>query len=426
MSLALRVIDVSKRYRLTEGGGGYRTIRESITAAGGALARKLVARQQREKSSANDEFWALRNVTLEIEAGEALGIIGRNGAGKSTLLKILGRVTRPTRGRVEIRGRLGSLLEVGTGFHPELSGRENIYLNGIILGMRRPEIKRRFDEIVAFAEVERFVDLPVKHYSSGMYTRLAFAVAAYLDCDVLLIDEVLAVGDARFQRKCLGAMGDLASRGRTLLFVSHNMSAVQAICGRVAWLDGGELRLLDDTAEVVKQYLMEQSRGGSLPIWHDATRPTSDDAVRLQRVAIRPEAGGPEGAITVRTPIKLEVDFWNHLDGARLSVSLMMMNAEGVIVFNTFPLNDSPWYGKPFPAGLFRSTCHIPADLLNSGWHFVDVFLVKDEGVVLARHDRVLSFEVFEGDRRTNWHGVWKGAVRPALRWDTQQIPPTD
>jgi lipopolysaccharide transport system ATP-binding protein len=291
--------------------------------------------------------------------------------------------------------------------------------------MRRPEIARKFDEIVAFSEIERFLDMPVKHFSSGMYTRLAFAVAAHLDCETLLVDEVLAVGDARFQKKCLGAMGDLASSGRTLLFVSHNVSAIQAICGQVAWLDAGELRLLGDTSDVIKKYLMEQSGGGNAPVILQPPAASGGNAVRLERAAVSPETDGLGGAITVRTPLCLEFDYWNHTEGTRLSLSVHLINAEGVTVFSTIPLNDSPWYGTPFPAGLFRSTCHIPGDLLNSGWHFVDLYVVKDEGVVLARYDRLLSFEVFEDDRRINWHGVWTGAVRPALRWETKLVSST-
>lgn len=423
---AIRVVDVSKHYRLRAGGGGYRTLRETIVGAAGVLARRIARGPIGKSPPSDDEFWALRSVTIQIEPGEAVGVIGRNGAGKSTLLKILSRVTRPTHGRVELRGRQGSLLEVGTGFHPELSGRENIYLNGIILGMRRPEIARRFDEIVAFSEVERFLDMPVKHYSSGMYTRLAFAVAAHLDCEILLVDEVLAVGDARFQKKCLGVMGNLASSGRTLLFVSHNMSAVQAICRRAAWLDSGELRLVGDTSDVIKKYLIEQSGGRNAAIVPQPTAAPGGDAVRLKRADVRPETGSPGEAITVRTPLSLEFDYWNQTEATRLSLSVHLINAEGVTVFNTFPLNNSTWYGKPYPVGLFRSTCHIPGDLLNCGWHFVDLYLVKDEGVVLARYDRLLSFEVFEDDRRTNWHGVWTGAVRPALRWDTELVSPAN
>ncbi|MGH7140894.1 MAG: ABC transporter ATP-binding protein, partial [Pirellulales bacterium] len=362
MAAAVRVIEISKRYRLgPTGGPGYRTLRESLSSAARAVGGRLLRPTTLRPGA--DAFWALRDISFDLEAGAVLGVIGRNGAGKSTLLKILGRVTKPTTGRALVRGRLGSLLEVGTGFHPELSGRENIYLNGIILGMRRGEIARRFDEIVAFAEVERFVDTPVKHYSSGMYTRLAFSVAAHLDCELLLVDEVLAVGDAGFQKKCLGVMGDLASRGRTLLFVSHNMSAVQSLCGRVAWLDGGELRLLGDTAEVVKRYLMEQNHGGNTRL--QPTACPGGGAVRLDRIAVSPEGGGPDDAVTVRTPLRLEMDYWNDIDQARLSLSILVINAEGVTVFNSFPLDDSAWYGKPYPAGLFRSTCHIPADLLN-------------------------------------------------------------
>ena len=251
---AICVEDLGKLYKI----GArlrHRTMRDALTAAITEPFRSLTtARQQ-------DEIWALRDVTFSIEQGEMVGIIGSNGAGKSTLLKILSRITKPTTGCVRIRGRVGSLLEVGTGFHPELSGRENIYLNGSILGMRKTEIQRRFDEIVAFAEVDKFLDTPIKHYSSGMYVRLAFAVAAHLEPTILIVDEVLAVGDVAFQKKCMGKMGDVAREGRTVLFVSHNMDAIQQLCRRCLLLEGGQLKAQGDCADIITHYLSVHSHG---------------------------------------------------------------------------------------------------------------------------------------------------------------------
>ena len=250
---AIRLEHLSKRFRLpAEGQPRYRTLRDELGRLGRSGLNWL-----RRGSPAGDELWALRDVSAEVPVGEVLGIIGRNGAGKSTLLKVLSRITRPTTGRAIIRGRVGSLLEVGTGFHPELTGRENIFLNGAILGMGRAEIRRKFDEIVAFAETERFLDVPVKHYSTGMHMRLAFAVAAHLDPEILLVDEVLAVGDALFQKKCLGKMQAVASGGRTVVFISHNMSAIQALSDRVLWLESGEVHRVGQPTDIVQSYLWD-------------------------------------------------------------------------------------------------------------------------------------------------------------------------
>jgi len=253
MTAAIRVEGLGKRYRLNRNAerAGYRTLRES-------LVDTISAPFRRKKESSTEDFWALDDVSFEVQPGEVVGIIGRNGAGKSTLLKILSRITKPTKGRVEINGRVGSLLEVGTGFHPELTGRENIYLNGSILGMGRKEIERKFDEIVAFAEVEKFLDTPVKRYSSGMYVRLAFAVAAHLEPEILIVDEVLAVGDAGFQKKCVGKMSDLATIGRTILFVSHQMGAVQSLCTHAIMLNNGSVRSAGAKETVIKNYLAEE------------------------------------------------------------------------------------------------------------------------------------------------------------------------
>ena len=249
----------------------------------------------RSSTPDDTDLWALRDVSFEVKRGEVVGIIGRNGAGKSTLLKILSRITEPTAGSAKIHGRVGSLLEVGTGFHPELTGRENIYLNGAILGMRRAEIERKFDEIVAFAEIERFLDTPVKRYSSGMYVRLAFAVAAHLEPEILLVDEVLAVGDAQFQKKCLGKMGDVAKEGRTVLFVSHNMVAVQTLCQRAFWLDSGQLKAQGEVGTIVTTYLRAGLAEDDVTerVWPDIATAPGNETVRLHRISVRPEDGKP-------------------------------------------------------------------------------------------------------------------------------------
>ena len=274
-AIAIRVKDLGKQFHLGEN-VRYRTVRESW--------RQLLGRGK-EKSK-DDILWALRNVSFDVKQGEVVGVIGRNGAGKSTLLKILSRITRPTEGMADIHGRVGSLLEVGTGFHPELTGRENIYLNGAILGMTGREVKAKFDDIVAFAEIEKFLDTPVKRYSSGMYVRLAFAVAAHLEPEILLVDEVLAVGDAQFQRKCLGKMGDVAGHGRTVLFVSHNLGAVAGLCNRCLLIDGGRLTAYGDTDKVIEEYTFGQKKSAEIPVI-DRTDRRGNGKVRFTHVKVR-------------------------------------------------------------------------------------------------------------------------------------------
>src|SRR2546430_16657966 len=263
--VAIRVEDLSKQYRIGAGGReAYKTLRDTLTdviMSPFRRAGKLLGGRGVRAAELGETFWALKDVSFEVKRGEVVGIIGYNGAGKSTLLKILSRITEPTEGYADIYGRVGSLLEVGTGFHPELTGRENIYLNGAILGMRKAEIARKFDEIVAFAELEKFIDTPVKHYSSGMYVRLAFAVAAHLEPEILLVDEVLAVGDITFQKKCLGKMGDVARAGRTVVLVSHQLSQIRRLCQRVLWIDGGAVRQNGPTHEVVSSYESAMARG---------------------------------------------------------------------------------------------------------------------------------------------------------------------
>ena len=303
--VAIRAEGLSKQYRIGKG-PSYKTLRDSLTGLASAAFRPW-----RRKTP--ETIWALRDVSFEIEPGEVVGVIGRNGAGKSTLLKILSRITEPTEGRAEIHGRVGSLLEVGTGFHLELTGRENIFLNGAILGMRRAEIERKFDEIVAFAEVEKFIDTPVKHYSSGMYLRLAFAVAAHLEPEILLVDEVLAVGDAAFQTKCLGKMGDVAAEGRTVLFVSHNMTAVQRLCGRCIWISKGSIGAVGGPAEVVATYLAgtTPTDGGVTPGDSDLSgheNPYPPHAALIRRIRLLDKAGSIRQTFQMGEPMTIEVE----------------------------------------------------------------------------------------------------------------------
>lgn len=313
----VRVREVSKQYRIGARREAYSTLREAMT-------RAIRTPFRRNGLASKDTLWALREINFEVAAGEVLGIIGRNGAGKSTLLKILSRITEPTTGRAELFGRIGSLLEVGTGFHPELSGRENVFLNGAILGMRKAEIERKFDEIVAFAEIERFLDTPVKRYSSGMYVRLAFAVAAHLEPEILIVDEVLAVGDSAFQKKCLGKMGEVARGGRTVLFVSHNMRAVAQLCATCIWIDHGRVVERGKAGQVVVDYLasVEPERADGLIT--DEMHEHEPVELCFTRVALLDAEGKPTSTVYSGQPLRFEVEFRvdEQLDDARLALAL--------------------------------------------------------------------------------------------------------
>ncbi|BDZ44154.1 ABC transporter ATP-binding protein [Naasia aerilata] len=421
--VALEVRGLGKRYEIGEQ-ERYLALRDVIARAVTKPLAGLTGRGRSDRSAESDRiFWALRDVDFTLNHGEALGIIGRNGAGKSTLLKILSRITEPTEGEAVVAGRVGALLEVGTGFHPELTGRENILLNGSILGMRRTEILRKFDEIVDFADVHRFIDTPVKRFSSGMRARLAFAVAAFLETDILVVDEVLAVGDAEFQRKCMGKMGDATREGRTVLFVTHNMTAVESLCARSIWLEGGRVHADGPTSEVVSKYLSTSFSLQSEQSWPDVQEAPGNHTVRLHRVAVHPEGGSSSDAIDVRTPISIDIDYWNLKEGARLNLSLHVYNEQGVEVFNALPYLEREWQGKPFPRGLYRDTCHIPANLLNDGLHRVELLVVENSAYVIFHMEDALLFDVRDDPiGREGWYGNWEGAVRPQLAWETRQL----
>ncbi|MBW7959591.1 MAG: ATP-binding cassette domain-containing protein [Candidatus Promineofilum sp.] len=371
----------------------------------------------------HEEMWALRDVSFEIRRGETVGIIGRNGAGKSTLLKVLSRITEPSAGRVTIKGRVASLLEVGTGFHPELTGRENIYLNGAILGMTRAEIKRKFDEIVTFAEVERFLDTPVKRYSSGMYVRLAFAVAAHLEPEILVVDEVLAVGDAAFQKKSLGKMGDVAREGRTVLFVSHNMVALRSLCPRAIWLHEGKMQDDGMAGDIVADYLGLQTAALHEQRWDDLATAPGNEMVRLHRVWIEPEDDRGVTDMPRETPLKIGVEYWQFDPAVRLHVNLRVYVEQQIIAFTTASSEDSGWQAMSLRTGRYRSICVIPAKFLNTGQHRIYLRFYKSDTKTIYTLEEALVFDVIETEpRQGTWFGRTSGAVRPRMAWSTEYL----
>jgi lipopolysaccharide transport system ATP-binding protein len=405
--IVIRAQGIGKRYR--------RGLTDPPETLRDVLTRVISSPLEAMRRPTQEYFWALSDIGLEVRHGEVLGLIGRNGAGKTTLLKILSRITRPTTGRAEIHGRVRSLLEVGTGFHGELSGRENTYLSGSILGMSKSEIDRKFDEIVAFAEVDKFIDTPVKHYSSGMYVRLAFAVAAHLEPEILLVDEVLAVGDASFQKKCLGKMGDVANQGRTIVFVSHNMTALRRMCTRALWLEGGRALDSGDPGRVIDHYLQKNTVTTLETVWPDDATAPGDERVRLRSARLIPETDGSE-LITVHTPLKIEFTYWNYVPDLTLNLSIHLYNLEEVCIFVTVSNI------APRPVGLVRHTMEIPGDLLNVGAYYLNVLVVKDSSTVILIQNNVVSFEVIEGHVIGNWFGHIPGAVRPKLKWKDEVI----
>ena len=400
----------------------YSTLRDILTN----LPRQLWSRFRNPQYHTHkdiEEFWALKEVNFEIKQGDRVGIIGRNGAGKSTLLKILSRITEPTTGRVKITGRVASLLEVGTGFHPELTGRENIFLNGAILGMTRTEVKKKFDEIVAFAEVEKFLDTPVKRYSSGMYVRLAFAVAAHLEPEILVVDEVLAVGDAQFQKKCLGKMEAVGKEGRTVLFVSHNMGAVKSLCNSALTLSEGTLVNQGEVGKVVEKYLVsatERGIGKGEIYWPTTKEAPGGREMRLVSIRLLGEGDTVMPGVVGDKPLKVEINYRVFEVIRGLEISLQLITSEGVIAFT------SSDYGKNaniHPPGLYSTICTIPGDLLNSGLHFIKINANIPTVKVLVKGWEFIGFNIERTIHHSSIsHKKWPGIVAPNLSWETKQI----
>lgn len=409
---AIRVENLGKKYNIGALVVKYPTLRDKISDG-----------FKRHEKNADNFIWALKDVSFEVKEGQVLGVVGRNGAGKSTLLKILSRVTEPTEGLVEIRGRVGSLLEVGTGFHPELTGRENIFLNGAILGMRREEIGSKFDEIVSFAEVEKFIDTPVKRYSSGMYLRLAFAVAAHLEPEILVVDEVLAVGDAEFQKKCLGKMSDVAQQGRTVLFVSHNMSAVLRLTQETLVIDQGQLLMRGPTPEAVDFYLSKGLTQEGQKIWMEDEVATAAKPFRPIAIRVLDKHGGVADTVRSVEPFVIEIEYELEKPLKGLRVGIYLLTTRGEYIFTSFDTDDIKQYetNTVRQAGRYVSRCKIPANLLNEGRYVIGVnastYLIKR----YFQDDQALLFNVDPvGAPGMQWVETRLGTIRPVLNWQIE------
>jgi lipopolysaccharide transport system ATP-binding protein len=412
---------ISKRYEIGRQAELHGRLTESLWNALRPATRGL-------RRDPKEWLWALQDVSFDVSRGEVVGVIGRNGSGKSTLLKVLSRITEPTKGSARLEGRVGSLLEVGTGFHPELTGRENVYMSGAVLGMRRADINRRFDDIVQFAGVERFLDTPIKRFSSGMQVRLGFAVAAHMDPDILFIDEVLAVGDADFQKRCLGKMSELGQGGRTILFVSHSMPAIQRLCERALLLDRGRVAAHGRTSDVVRTYLGSAEGPTTHRHWADRDLAPGDGIAKLRSVRVYSATGGSGDEIDIREPINIEVEYWSFAPpNVRPLLNVDAFNDEGICIFALADQVSPSWRDLPPQPGIVRSTCYIPGNFFAEGRVTLNVAVVTQPPLLgHAVELNAVSFQVVdksEGDgARGLSGGSWPGVVRPLFEWKVEKL----
>jgi len=428
MTIAISVKNLGKQYKIgaAETKFRYNMLRDVIVDTVSAPIRLVKALVGKSDRRSNQNFvWALKDVSFDVEEGRVLGIVGRNGAGKSTLLKILSRVTEPTVGTVSVRGRVGSLLEVGTGFHPELTGRENIYMNGAILGMKRNEIDKKFDEMVEFSEVGQFIDTPVKRYSSGMYLRLAFAVAAHLEPEILVVDEVLAVGDAEFQRKCLGKMNDVAQQGRTVLFVSHNMSAILRLTQEAIVLNKGQLLKRAPTPEVVDYYLSSGQAESGERVWDVEDVPAASAPFRPVAIRIKERGGKIVDTVRSTEPVIIEWEYQLDAPVTGLRVGMYLNTMRGEYVFTAFDTDDAKQFEQfgARAAGRYISRCEIPADFFNEGRYYLGVNASSFGVKRYFMDENALSFNVdISGAPGTQWPELRQGPIRPRLNWKIEKL----
>ena len=423
MKPIVKIENVSKRYRIGGLHPGFFTFRDML---GGVITAPFKRLRDSASSDGRQTLWALKDIDLTVQPGELIGIIGHNGAGKSTLLKILSRITKPTTGQVALYGRVGSLLEVGTGFHPELTGRENVFLSGAILGMSRVEIARKFAEIVAFSEIEQFIETPVKFYSSGMYVRLAFSVAAHLEPEILIMDEVLAVGDAAFQQKCLDKMHEIRQQGRTIFFVSHNMPAITRLCRRALLMERGQIVGDGLPQQVVNDYLRSSWQIGAERDWTDDAQAPGNEIARLCRVRVRTEEDETVSAVDIRRTFGVEVIYDVLASGHVLSPVVEFVNEAGTQVFSTHDTG-TEWRRQPRPAGRYTSIVWIPGNLLAEGSLVAHISLMSHFPTTrMHAHSRnAVAFQVIDnqaGDSaRGDYLGPLPGVMRPLLEWTTQR-----
>lgn len=421
MSVAIKVENLSKKYIIQheKKSARYETLSDSLVQGSKNIITRISHpfRHSKIDQQTEEEFWALKDINFEINQGDRLGVIGRNGAGKSTLLKILSRITEPTSGKIHINGRIASLLEVGTGFHPELTGRENIFLNGAILGMSKVEIKKKFDEIVAFSDVEKFLDTPVKRYSSGMYVRLAFAVAAHLEPEILIVDEVLAVGDAQFQKKCLGKMEDVSKEGRTILFVSHNMGTVRSLCTRAIMLNNGNIVVDNEVSQVVDQYLSYglQLDGTAEIVWDENHAPSCEE-IALRGIRLLGSEQQVYAIYDAAKPINVEISFRVKKAVRGMRIILSLLTSDGVIAFAS--TNQNVMDNQELAPNNYVTSCLISADLLNNGNYLVNVHIGIPGVKVLIQGKEYLGFTVEgSGGHGSTFSERWQGVMAPRLTW---------
>lgn len=425
----IKVENVGKLYRLGE--IGTRTISHDLNRW---LAKvrgkedpyaKIGETNDRTVKGDSKYAWALKDVSFEVKQGEVLGIIGRNGAGKSTLLKILSKVTTPTTGQIKIKGRIASLLEVGTGFHPELTGRENVFLNGAILGMTKAEVKKKFDEIVDFSGVERYIDTPVKRYSSGMYVRLAFAVAAFLEPEILIVDEVLAVGDAEFQKKCLGRMKNVSvNDGRTVLFVSHSMDAVMRLCTHAILMKNGKLQSYGETNNIVDIYLRSDFGTTSLRKWGSGNQP-GNDIVRLLEVFAHDSNGNIKESFDISEHVGITMKYEVLSPGFKLNAACNFFNANGVNIFDSHE-SSGHFYEQHKAVGIYQSSVWIPGNFLAEGTIVIGAAVVTHDPFIIHLHEKdVIAVTMVDQSEanltRGGYVGSMSGLIRPLLKWDTKK-----
>ena len=419
--IVIQARNISKLYQLgTIGSGSLRRdlqqwVQKSIFKKEDPYFKTI---NESDKVVNKEYLWALKNVDFEIKEGEACGIIGRNGAGKSTFLKILSRIVKPTTGTVKGKGKVSSLLEVGTGFHQELTGRENIFISGHILGMTKSEIRARFDEIVQFSGVENFIDTPVKRYSSGMYVRLAFAVAAHLEPDILIVDEVLAVGDTEFQKKCLGKMKDASSKkGRTIIFVSHNLQAISNLCTNAIWFDKGRVISKGEAKTVVNHYLGAAQKKSWKQEFSIKEAP-GNHLIKVLLFELVPQLSSPLSPVDIRTPLIVKFRFYNNTDDITLAVGLHLFTLADECIFD---VSHTP---GTYKKGIIEGECHIPGNFLNDGSYYFSLIFVKDSSEVLYYYEESLYFEVEDYRENINWYGKWMGYVRPHFPITLSQVDP--